>query len=479
MSNNARRTPSHRANRAVAGALLGVSLWVAAASAIAAPECNDANAGYVQPFVDNSDTVLIFVHGLSGDPSATWRHGATPQTAWPCLLKNDRQFAKANLFLYGYPSGLVGEQPSMVQVAERMLEDLDRVMRAHQQVVFVVHSLGGLVTSQMLMKAASVMSGRELHRRTKLVMFYGSPGGGSAAAQLATVVKPAVQVQELADLSLLDAVVTRWNEADISKKGRCFAETRPMGGMFARGLDAVRTWFFGQQPALIVSADSAFALCGKRGRTIADADHSEIVKPTRSQHESYKALSAQFHACVRPPAVAGAVVSLGGSATAETTRQWREKFEQALAAARANQTSSSDLVPWLYQPEVNSFLQTPDADPQAGVPYRRGIVPAGQFLVVLRDSEVLRSPTAVEQVGVAMVKDMHMVAEDVEVRARVDELLQAGRLRNDDIAVVIEDRAVNARWLLWLALPTNAADKALLRGYTRLSMRTGCDHQAD
>lgn len=463
---------------AVALAALTLALGLSAPAA-AASLCDDMQAGYVQPELPDSDTVLIFVHGLSGDPRATWRHGADAKSAWPCLLKNDSQFAKANFFLYGYPTGFLGQQPSIGDVAVRMLEELAPVMWRHRQVVFVVHSLGGLVTSQMLMKVGTNVSQRELLRRTKLVMFYGSPGGGSAAAQLASLVKPAVQVQELADLRVLDAIVSRWRESDIGKKGRCYAETRPMGGVIARTVDWFLTLMPGQQPSLIVRPESAYALCAGDGRPISQSDHGEIVKPPMSQHDAYKALATQFHACVRPPKIGTVGATLAGTRTAEAVRLWRERFEPALQALRAQAGDSGQLTVWLHEPQQHSFLQTPDADPAAPPPFRRGVVSRDQFMLALRDATELAPAGALEQTAVAWVKDVGVIVEDVEVRARVDQLLQAGRLRNDDVAVVLEDAEQANRWLMWLAAPAHEADNALLRGVTRLPRSLRCAHLAE
>src|SRR5260221_9697266 len=93
----------------------------------------------------NKNTIIIFVHGITGDCEKTWTNQETG-AKWPELLLHDDAFAEADVLSYGYdspqhePALLI---PELAVEIRDVLEELGALK--HERIVFVAHSMGGLI----------------------------------------------------------------------------------------------------------------------------------------------------------------------------------------------------------------------------------------------------------------------------------------------------------------------------------------------
>ncbi|KAL8831007.1 MAG: hypothetical protein Q9191_001103 [Dirinaria sp. TL-2023a] len=108
-----------------------------------------------KPTAANVD--IVFVHGLTGDPASTWLHTASG-THWPANLLS-RDLSASRILSFGYDADVVNfwspvSQNRIGNHALNMLGDLTRLRENSdtegRKIVFVVHSLGGLVTQDCL-----------------------------------------------------------------------------------------------------------------------------------------------------------------------------------------------------------------------------------------------------------------------------------------------------------------------------------------
>jgi hypothetical protein len=81
---------------------------------------DELSSTYIQKWPD-SDTVIVFVHGLMGNARSTWTSDAG--TYWPTMLAHDSTFRGADIFVYSYPTKYQSTF-SIDELAENMREVL-------------------------------------------------------------------------------------------------------------------------------------------------------------------------------------------------------------------------------------------------------------------------------------------------------------------------------------------------------------------
>ncbi|MCJ1348649.1 hypothetical protein MMC31_006882, partial [Peltigera leucophlebia] len=144
---------------------------------------------------------IVFVHGLNGDPHDTWTSQKS-KNFWPKhLLPPLLQDEKARILVYGYDADVTsftGDGVSRDKIhnhAENLVAGLvaNRRMRkmTERPIVFIAHSLGGLVVKRALIYSAGVKGNRTEHLRdvfvsTHGVLFLGTPHHGADIAKWGT-----------------------------------------------------------------------------------------------------------------------------------------------------------------------------------------------------------------------------------------------------------------------------------------------------
>jgi tetratricopeptide (TPR) repeat protein len=147
---------------------------------------------------------VVFIHGLGGDAFGTWRHDKGDDTSWPHWLAE--AFPDVGVWSLGHaadpskPLGLLaklvgkggrdaGQGMSLPDRAVQVLDGmrLDKLFRGERPIVFVCHSLGGLLAKQILRQAhdnAGNADPESISRRTAAVLFLATPHNGADLATL-------------------------------------------------------------------------------------------------------------------------------------------------------------------------------------------------------------------------------------------------------------------------------------------------------
>src|SRR5258708_14708724 len=118
------------------------------------PANSQPTSHYERPVGGNDshkDRVIVFVHGIFGDAKSTW---TSPNGAYfPRLLLYDKAFDDFDIYVANYESPAVGNRMTVDEVATNLNSRLtaDEVFTKHRQVIFVCHSLGGIVVPQLLL----------------------------------------------------------------------------------------------------------------------------------------------------------------------------------------------------------------------------------------------------------------------------------------------------------------------------------------
>jgi pimeloyl-ACP methyl ester carboxylesterase len=143
---------------------------------------------------------IVFVHGIGSSGETAWKSseskepGAFPNWLWEDLERQTA--APINVWVASYPAEVFRllfyslDRDDSVPQRGRMLRDLvlDRI--ADRPVIFIAHSLGGIMVKQMLRAAMDMrhqpgIGPFNLALSTKLVVFLATPHAGSSMANLA------------------------------------------------------------------------------------------------------------------------------------------------------------------------------------------------------------------------------------------------------------------------------------------------------
>jgi pimeloyl-ACP methyl ester carboxylesterase len=135
--------------------------------------------------------VIVFVHGLHGSRES-WR--ASNGAYWPDLIRTDPRFAYSDIEVAEYPTPASNGRMSSVQLADILWAHLkqDRVWE-HSEVVFLAHSLGGILVEQMLLKHPAEAA------KVKFIVSYGTPHEGSTIARIASIYDKDPLLNDLSD----------------------------------------------------------------------------------------------------------------------------------------------------------------------------------------------------------------------------------------------------------------------------------------
>jgi len=221
----------------------------------------------------NAETVIVFVHGVFGGGIGTWKN---PETGayWPQLLADDKSFGNSDIYVYSYPTPYLSQSYTIDELIEnmRLVFANDEVFTKHVRVVFLCHSMGGLIVRGFL-KRYQVNA-----PKVPLIYFFSTPTAGAHIAGLAHFLTRNPQLRGVLPADSEDYVSNLqrdWRALPIRVNSRCAYEKQDTYGV------------------RIVDEQSASALCDGPVDPI-NANHISIVKPRDSQDLPYLAFRQAF-----------------------------------------------------------------------------------------------------------------------------------------------------------------------------------------
>ena len=181
-----------------AGLVLFLMLAVSAVGSASAADCLDAKppeAGVnnVWYCLNTSDTAVVFVHGLHSDSRGAWMHqtkaGEDAENYWPHLVAKDQSLGAPSIFLAGFYTDIHSGGYGMAEAAEELFSHLNTPLGdqpapiTKKNIVFVGHSLGGILTRAVLTRHTAAFEGK----RVALLLVASPSNGSKYANQLGTV----------------------------------------------------------------------------------------------------------------------------------------------------------------------------------------------------------------------------------------------------------------------------------------------------
>jgi protein SERAC1 len=274
---------------------------------------------------------VVFVHGLTGDPSETWKV-ADGTDYWPKWLCKD--FPSVTVYSLGYPASIFAQwakkEMDLHERASNMLEVLAANGIGERPIVFVTHSLGGILAKEILRisRECSDVDWNRVSDNTRMVVFLATPHTGASLAATVKFIAPKLSSTHIDLLSNDSGYLSTLNHSY-----RDWATT-----------SGIRTVSYYEKHktkniALVVSRESSDPGVSNTRPVAIDADHVSICKPASRDALIYTSICRHLkivvQACPPSPSAASSFGSDDYSARSETDR--RDLFQKLIEAGREHE----------------------------------------------------------------------------------------------------------------------------------------------
>jgi pimeloyl-ACP methyl ester carboxylesterase len=234
---------------------------------------------------DNASLVdIIFVHGLAGDSHATWTLNKRDDNFWPRWVAED--ISDVAVWTLGFPAERFGGTDAKAMALEDRAKSLLNYLVSQdlgkRPIIFVAHSLGGLLVKQILRTGFDKVDPRweVLARAVRGVIFLATPHTGSNLADVAEVLGSILGPSAAtSDLQMDGAKLRSLKEWYVFNSVLQNIETASYAESQAATLGPFRI-------GVIVTHQSAEPGIGKP-TVLVDANHVSIVQPRGREDRIY------------------------------------------------------------------------------------------------------------------------------------------------------------------------------------------------
>lgn len=258
-----------------------------------------AEAEKVESLSDNewvhqgtTDTVLIFVHGLLSSSRGCW--GTNGKKTWPHIIIEDPFFRGVSVFVAGYQTEVSSASFDINQCAKALLGEI-RIAPlgtpapiSSRNIVFVCHSLGGVVVRRLLEQYRDRFAGKDVG-----IVLMASPSLGSQYAESFSRIVKLYGHKMSAQLAPNGETIK-----DLDDRFRELLRLNPFSSL--SGAEACEhhgplwsKWLPLRTAAIVEPASASRYFGGVE--ILHGTDHSTIVKPDSVKHPSHKFLQRYFH----------------------------------------------------------------------------------------------------------------------------------------------------------------------------------------
>ncbi|MCW6511698.1 esterase/lipase family protein [Lichenifustis flavocetrariae] len=122
---------------------------------------------------------VVFIHGVLSDGEGCWHHDNG--TYWPTLLSHEKELESVGIYVFTYKTGIFSGTFRLGNVVSSLKEHmrLDGVLSEDNDIVFVCHSMGGIVARKFLVQQTVDL----IQRKIAIGLFLiASPSRGSKYA---------------------------------------------------------------------------------------------------------------------------------------------------------------------------------------------------------------------------------------------------------------------------------------------------------
>ena len=269
---------------------------------------------FIEGKTPGNTSVVVFIHGLSGDARNTWFNNEG-KAYWPELIKKDDTLRKFDVYVVDYYSPLLSRAGTIEEVTSQVFQELvDRnIFRDYTSLVFITHSLGGLIAKNILVKLNTPGNVEKL-RQVRAIIYIGTPAQGTDKASFASWLTLNRQVRDLGSAdsnTFLQALENNWRtliRERINSRAKypqafCAYETLPTAGAMIVSRTNASTW-----------CDSDFQGMGY--------NHIDLVKPASRTVPRYEWTKARILDVFSEPTPQNlqAICQGNGGGTSDSTR---------------------------------------------------------------------------------------------------------------------------------------------------------------
>lgn len=232
---------------------------------------------------------IVFVHGLAGHSWSTWHlksnKDAKDFNFWLYWLGEDlkKEGIDVGVWTFGYEAArfqFSGAAMSRFDLGSNLLEYLKVKNIGKRPLIFVTHSMGGLVVKEAIRTALDFDDKKAIIKLTKGIVFLSTPHTGSHLANLIDNIRfftrPNINVGELKAHSSELRKLNQWyrqNVDNLTIETKVFYETQGLNGILVVDEDSANPGIKDVQPVAV------------------QEDHNSIAKPKKTDlvFESVKA----------------------------------------------------------------------------------------------------------------------------------------------------------------------------------------------
>ncbi|PYV76159.1 MAG: hypothetical protein DMG96_14990 [Acidobacteria bacterium] len=299
-----------------------------------------------------TQSVIVFVHGVLSDSRDCWFYedSETPSRNmyWPALIESDRRFPDVSIYLGGYYTAIDSKTYEIRNCADELFSALARAeesgapgVLSREEILFVCHSTGGIVTRYLLEYYRDKFQSKKIG-----LLLIASPSYGSKLADrlafLAGFYNQRLGIQ---------LKWGNWSLRDLDARFKDLVNDRAIPSLI--GMEAFENRFiihrkFWPNKLVVVTEESAGRYFGAP-RLLRETDHFSCVKPDDTRHPAHQLLVDfwhKFRLLSSPNAIAldqaareEALRSLATLATRDSTRvQARPRIRQSARQQRVSPT---------------------------------------------------------------------------------------------------------------------------------------------
>lgn len=271
---------------------------------------------------------IVFVHGLTGSPQDTWQQNGEPSTFWPNWFAEE--FPNISVYTLGYPASLfvkwAKKEMDMFERAGNVLEAFVGQGIGARPLIFIAHSLGGILTKIILRKSCDSTDEdwKAISERTRLVTYLSTPHTGAILAK-------ALDVLPLTSSHIkLLANETGFLE-DLNSHYRSFAET-------SSHLTTVVYYekHTTKKIAVVVNRDSADPGVVRCALVPVDKDHLDICKPGSREDTIYLGIRRRIEK-IQQSTKDGVTANLGDDYSDKASLDRRDLLKKLIDAEREHE----------------------------------------------------------------------------------------------------------------------------------------------